>query len=69
VIYIVISVAGCFVLMHVLLIINVCHFIMMQIPGCNVKVLTRQEISHILWKLRVHYHVHMSPTLSQMKFK
>jgi hypothetical protein len=53
------------------------------IPGCNVKAincmgqslweadrsLTRQEISHILWKLKVHYHVHMSLTLSQMNFK
>ena len=60
---------------------------MMLIPGCNVKAtnymeqspweadrsLISQEISPILWKLKVHYHVHMSLTLvailSQMNFK
>jgi hypothetical protein len=82
VLHIVISKAGCFVLMHVLLVINMCHFMMMLITGCNVtavnymeqspskadRSLTRQEIPHILWKLKFHYYVHMSPTLIQMKF-
>ena len=42
--HIVISTAGRFVLMYVLLIINVCHFIMMLIPGCNVVIVVIQPL-------------------------
>jgi putative flippase GtrA len=41
----VISIAGCFVLMHVPLIINACHFSMMLATGCNVKAINYMEQS------------------------